>query len=114
MKLRTGSPVPWCLGLFKRHFGARNLVVPPGVGPERPKDAYKEVIEEAPLGQFKWLNGATNQSGMDHDPAAYSAEKARQGEIILRKPWQRMVFAAGLIIPFVVLFIGWLLMWHWA
>ena len=46
--------------------------------------------------------------------AAYSAEKARQGEIILRKPWQRMVFAAGLIIPFVLLFIGWLLMWHWA
>ena len=46
--------------------------------------------------------------------AAYSAEKARQGEIILRKPWQRMVFAAGLIMPFALLFIGWLLMWHWA
>jgi hypothetical protein len=26
----------------------------------------------------------------------YPAEKARQGEIILRKPWQRAVFIAGL------------------
>lgn len=26
-----------------------------------------------------------------------SAQKARQGEIILRKPWQRAVFIAGLI-----------------
>jgi hypothetical protein len=27
----------------------------------------------------------------------YPAEKARGGEIILRKPWQRRVFIAGLI-----------------
>ena len=27
---------------------------------------------------------------------AYPAEKARQGEIILRKRWQRVVFIAGL------------------
>ena len=27
----------------------------------------------------------------------YPAEKARQGEIILRRPWQRIVFIAGLI-----------------
>lgn len=27
---------------------------------------------------------------------AYPAEKARQGTIILRKPWQRGVFLAGL------------------
>ncbi|HVV27345.1 MAG TPA: hypothetical protein VG501_12130 [Rhizomicrobium sp.] len=26
----------------------------------------------------------------------YPAEKARQGEIILRRPWQRIVFLAGL------------------
>lgn len=26
-----------------------------------------------------------------------SAQKARQGEIILRRPWQRAVFIAGLI-----------------
>ncbi len=26
----------------------------------------------------------------------YPAEKARQGEIILRKPWMRVVFIAGL------------------
>jgi hypothetical protein len=27
----------------------------------------------------------------------YLAEKARQGEIILRKPWMRVVFVAGLV-----------------
>jgi hypothetical protein len=32
---------------------------------------------------------------MREDP--YPAEKARQGVIVLRKPWQRAVFAAGLI-----------------
>jgi hypothetical protein len=32
---------------------------------------------------------------MREDP--YPAEKARQGVIILRRPWQRIVFAAGLI-----------------
>lgn len=26
-----------------------------------------------------------------------SAQKARQGEIILRKPWQRVMFIAGLV-----------------
>lgn len=30
-------------------------------------------------------------------PKTYPAEKARQGEIILRQPWQRIVFVAGLI-----------------
>jgi hypothetical protein len=29
----------------------------------------------------------------------YPAEKARQGEIILKRPWQRMVFFAGLGVP---------------
>lgn len=29
-------------------------------------------------------------------PRHYPAEKARQGEIILRRPWQRAVFVAGL------------------
>ena len=28
--------------------------------------------------------------------APYPAEKARGGEIILRKPWQRWIFIAGL------------------
>jgi len=28
---------------------------------------------------------------------AYPAEKARQGEIVLRKPWMRVVFMAGLV-----------------
>lgn len=27
---------------------------------------------------------------------SYPAEKARQGEIILKRPWQRAVFTAGL------------------
>ena len=30
-------------------------------------------------------------------PKTLSAEEARQGEIILRKPWQRVVFVSGLI-----------------
>ena len=29
-------------------------------------------------------------------PTEYDAEKARQGEIILKRPWQRAVFLAGL------------------
>lgn len=36
----------------------------------------------------------------------YTAEKVRQGEIILRQPWQRAVFIAGLaaaiLLPLVV------------
>lgn len=30
-------------------------------------------------------------------PKPYPAEKARQGEIVLRRPWQRIVFIAGLV-----------------
>jgi hypothetical protein len=30
------------------------------------------------------------------DLSHYPAEKARQGEIILKRPWQRAVFIAGL------------------
>ena len=33
----------------------------------------------------------------------YPAEKARQGEIILKKPWQRVVFFGGLALPIVLL-----------
>lgn len=29
----------------------------------------------------------------------YPAEKARGGEIILRHPWQRLVFFGGLVVP---------------
>jgi hypothetical protein len=36
-------------------------------------------------------------------PAPYPAEKARGGEIILRRPWQRTVFILGLAAPFVLL-----------
>jgi len=43
----------------------------------------------------------------------YSAEKVRQGDIILRKPWQRIVFVLGLVMPFVLLLI-WLVIRHWS
>lgn len=36
----------------------------------------------------------------------YPAEKARQGEIILRKRWQRVVFIAGLIGIVALVFAG--------
>jgi hypothetical protein len=38
-------------------------------------------------------------------PAPYPADKARGGEIILRRPWQRAVFILGLAAPFVLLFL---------
>ena len=50
----------------------------------------------------------------DAGSSAYPAEKARQGEIILRKPWQRIVFIVGLLAPLALLFIGSLLAWKWA
>jgi len=37
------------------------------------------------------------------EQSPYPAEKARGGEIILRRPWQRAVFILGLVAPFVVL-----------
>jgi hypothetical protein len=36
-------------------------------------------------------------------PPPYPAEKARGGEIILRRPWQRIVFILGLALPLVLL-----------
>jgi hypothetical protein len=36
-------------------------------------------------------------------PPPYPGEKARGGEIILRKPWQRIIFILGLAAPFVLL-----------
>jgi hypothetical protein len=36
-------------------------------------------------------------------PTPYPAERARGGEIVLRRPWQRIVFAVGLALPFVLL-----------
>lgn len=44
------------------------------------------------------------------DVPAYPAEKASQGEIILKHPWQRAVFiggiAAALLLPLIVLAIA--------
>jgi hypothetical protein len=33
----------------------------------------------------------------------YPADKARGGDIVLRRTWQRVVFAIGLAMPFVLL-----------
>ncbi|MBS0251925.1 MAG: hypothetical protein JSR78_12770 [Proteobacteria bacterium] len=44
------------------------------------------------------------------DTRPYSAEKASQGKIILKQPWQRAVFigglAAALLLPLIVLIIA--------
>lgn len=42
-------------------------------------------------------------------PKIYRTENVRQGDIVLSKPWQRVVFLTGLIAPFVLL-LGWLLL----
>jgi hypothetical protein len=41
----------------------------------------------------------------------YRADKVRQGDIVLRKPWERLVFMAGLIVPCVILLV-WLVVWR--
>lgn len=33
---------------------------------------------------------------MPSPPTAISAQEARQGDIVLRRPWERIVFIAGL------------------
>jgi len=38
----------------------------------------------------------SGSSASGRGPKTYSAERVRQGQIILRKPWQRAVFIAGL------------------
>ena len=43
---------------------------------------------------------------MRASPRNYLAEKARQGEIILKRPWQKIVFFAGLAVPVLLLLIG--------
>jgi hypothetical protein len=47
------------------------------------------------------LNDRTNQS----EPAPYPSERARGGEIILRRRWQRAVFVAGLAGAVVLAFV---------
>ena len=42
-------------------------------------------------------------------PAPYSGEKARGGEIILRRAWPRVVFILGLAAPLVILLLLFLL-----
>ena len=39
---------------------------------------------------------ADDQTERERGPV-YSEQQARQGEIILRKPWERRVFVAGLV-----------------
>jgi hypothetical protein len=45
----------------------------------------------------------------EKQPTPYPAEKARGGEIILRWPWQRIVFIVGLAVP-ILLLIGLLIL----
>jgi hypothetical protein len=37
------------------------------------------------------------------EPQTYPAEKARGGEIILRRAWQRVLFVLGLAVPILAL-----------
>ena len=46
----------------------------------------------------------------DRGPATYSGEEASQGETVLRRPWQRFVFIAGLggvVFVLLLLLLGW-------
>ena len=38
-------------------------------------------------------------------PRTYTGRQVRQGEIVLRKPWQRALFVAGLSAGFVALLV---------
>jgi hypothetical protein len=49
------------------------------------------------------------QNATGKEDRHYPAEKARGGEIVLRKKWQRAVFIAGLAAPLVLLLI--LMIW---
>ena len=45
---------------------------------------------------------------LEQPPQAYPAEKARQGRIVLRKTWQRVVFFGGLALAVIAV-----LVWGW-
>lgn len=53
----------------------------------------------------------SNEREPEPQPRTYSAERVRQGEIVLRKPWQRIVFLAGLAGPFILLIV-WLIVFR--
>lgn len=56
---------------------------------------------------------ARDRNGKDrNERIVISAQKARQGEIILRKPWQRAVFIAGLIGIVVLAVLMRIFLWH--
>jgi hypothetical protein len=50
--------------------------------------------------------GRNDQPGDDSGPTVISGERARQGRIVLTRPWQRAVFVAGLVVA-VLLAIVW-------
>jgi hypothetical protein len=74
---------------------------------------HKASIEAAPF-RIDQMSQRNSKEETDAGSSAYPAEKARQGEIILRKPWQRVVFIVGLLAPLVFFLIGWLLSWKWS
>lgn len=41
----------------------------------------------------------------EENARTYPAEKVRQGEIILKQPWQRVVFIAGFVAAFLLPFV---------
>lgn len=50
--------------------------------------------------------GQNGRSDEDSARTVISAERARQGRIVLTRPWQRAVFVAGLVVA-VLLAITW-------
>jgi len=55
---------------------------------------YKAVTHKAVTKMRETQNPTPERST---GPRTYSGDKARQGEIVLRKPWMRLVFIAGLV-----------------
>jgi hypothetical protein len=50
----------------------------------------------------------TQEDGMAPGQPAYDATKVRGGEIVLRRPWQRIVFLGGLFGSVALLAVFWI------
>lgn len=56
--------------------------------------------------------GATDMGPREEQPPVYSGDKVRGADIVLRKPWERGVFIAGLVGAVIVgLVLAWLAWW---
>ncbi|MBN8912600.1 MAG: hypothetical protein J0H65_11210 [Rhizobiales bacterium] len=48
-----------------------------------------------------------------NDKRGYDAQDVRQGEIVLKKPWQRWIFGVGLFGAIVwAVLLGWFFRWY--